>query len=117
MEWMRRIATTLRKQQATQVGKELLHRVPNLRDATMSWLNQFMQGKLIVHVDTQDVTRHIDSLGTTFTRLTAGLIVTGMIIGTAIVITQIWQLWPLFFILLIIGTRLAWQLLHPPRRA
>ena len=44
-----------------------------------------------MHVDTQDLTEHIDELGTTFNRLTAGLIVTGMIVGTAIVTTQIWQ--------------------------
>ena len=114
-------------QQVTQVGKELLRRVPNLQDATVSWLDQYMQGKLIVHVDTQDLTEHIDSLGTTFTKLSAGLIITGMIIGSAIVTTQLWQFradlailpalaMVVFVTLLLVGARLIWGMLHPPRR-
>jgi len=114
-------------QQVTQVGKELMRRVPNLQDATVSWLDQYMQGKLVVHVDTQDLTEHIDGLGTAFTKLTAGLIITGMTIGAAIVTTQMWQfrseeaILPdlavgAFVVLLIVGARLVWGLLHPPRR-
>jgi predicted unusual protein kinase regulating ubiquinone biosynthesis (AarF/ABC1/UbiB family) len=111
----------------TQVGKELLRRVPNLQDATVSWIDQYMQGKVVVHVDTQDLTDHIDELGTSFNKLTAGLIVTGMIVGTAIVTTQIWQsageqkILPyaamvVFVGLLVISARLVWRILHPPRR-
>jgi hypothetical protein len=86
-----------------------------------------MQGKLVVHVDTRDLTEHVDSLGTTFSKLTAGLIMTGMIIGTAIVTTQLWQfrgqdtILPalalvVFVVLLLVGARLIWGVLHPPRR-
>jgi ubiquinone biosynthesis protein len=114
-------------QQVTQVGKELLRRVPNLQDATVSWIDQYMNGKVVVHVDTQDLTDHIDELGTTFSKLTAGLIVTGMIVGTAIVTTQIWQssgeqkvlpyaAMVVFVSLLLIGGRLVWRMLHPSRR-
>jgi ubiquinone biosynthesis protein len=115
------------KQQATQVGRELLRRVPDLQDATVSWLNQYMQGKLVVHVDTQELTEHIDNLGTNFSKLAAGLIITGMIVGTSIVTTQIWQfraqesILPelamlVFVVLLFIGGRLIWSMLNPPRR-
>jgi ubiquinone biosynthesis protein len=114
-------------QQVTQVGKELLRRVPDLQDATISWLNQYLQGKVVVHVDTQDLTEHIDELGTTFMKLSAGLVTTGMIVGSAIVTTQLWQLrgqdtflpefaMGVFVALLLLGGRLVWQLLHPPRR-
>jgi predicted unusual protein kinase regulating ubiquinone biosynthesis (AarF/ABC1/UbiB family) len=114
-------------QQVTQVGKELVRRVPDLQDATISWLNQYMQGKLVVHVDTQDLTEHVDALSTTFSKLTAGLIMTGMIIGTAIVTTQLWAfrsdntILPglalvVFVVLLVVGARLMWGVLHPPRR-
>jgi ubiquinone biosynthesis protein len=115
------------EQQATQIAKEVLRRVPNLQDATISWIDQYMQGKVVVQVDTADLTEHIDDLGTTFTKLTAGLIVTGMIVGTAIVTTQIWQTggeqkvlpyiaMVVFVALLVVGARLAWRMLHPPRR-
>ncbi|HEY1296901.1 MAG TPA: AarF/UbiB family protein [Chloroflexota bacterium] len=114
-------------QQLTQVGKEVLRRVPNLQDATVSWLDQYMAGKLVVHVDTQDLTEHIDGLGETFTKLAAGLIMTGMLIGSAIVTTQMWQAvgeQPLiadvamgvFVVLLAVGGRIMWRLLHPRRR-
>ena len=114
-------------QQVTQVGKEVLRRVPNLQDAAVSWLDQFMVGKLVVHVDTADLTEHIDNLGTTVNKLAAGLIITGMIIGTAIVTSQVWQvsgdqkLFPtlaliVFVGLLLIGSRMIWRMLHPPRR-
>jgi ubiquinone biosynthesis protein len=113
--------------QATQVGRELLRRVPDLPDAAVSWLDQFMQGKVVVHVDTKDVTEHVDRLGTTFARLAAGMIMAGMIVGTAIVTSQIWQFgggqralpyaaMVVFVVLLLIGSRLIWGMLHPPRR-
>ncbi|TAH53782.1 MAG: hypothetical protein EYC68_01715 [Chloroflexota bacterium] len=116
------------KQQVTAVGKELLRRVPNLQDATVSWLDQYMAGKFVVHVDTRDLSQHVDNLDTTFTRLTAGLIVTGMIIGTAVVTSQIWNfqatgnlLYPMlavavFIILLLFGAAMVWRMLRPPRR-
>jgi uncharacterized membrane protein len=78
-------------------------------------------------VDTQDLTEHIDGLGETFTKLAAGLIMTGMLIGSAIVTTQMWQAvgeQPLianlamgvFVVLLAVGGRIMWRLLHPRRR-
>jgi ubiquinone biosynthesis protein len=114
-------------QQVTQVGRELLRRVPNLQDAAVSWVDQFMEGKVVVHVDTRDLTEHVDNLGTTFTKLAAALIVAGMIIGGAIVTGQMWQFSGdqktvpygatiVFVALLFIGSRLAWRMLNPPRR-
>lgn len=103
------------KLQATHVGKELLRRVPDLQDATVSWLNQYMQGKLIVHIDTQDLAQHVTALDGTLNKVTAGLTVTGMLIGTAIVTTQLPQLWPVFGISFFIAARLTWRVLNPPR--
>jgi ubiquinone biosynthesis protein len=114
-------------QQVSQVGKELLRRVPDLQDATVSWLDQYMAGKVTVHVEAKEVTDHIDELGTSFTKLAAGLIVAAMLIGAAIVTGQIWQFrreesvlpglaMGLFVVLLFVGARSAWGMLHPPRR-
>jgi ubiquinone biosynthesis protein len=115
------------QQQVTAVGKELLRRVPNLQDATMSWLDQYMSGKLVVHVDTSDLSRHVDALGGHVTRLTAGLIITGMIIGTAIVSSQMWQLQnagqeflpfvavTIFVITLFVGLVMVWRMMTTKR--
>jgi hypothetical protein len=105
----------------------VLRRVPDLPDAAVSWLDQLMRGKLVVHVDTKDVTEHVDRLGTTVTRLAAGMIMAGMLVGAAIVTSQIWQFggsqsalphaaMVVFVVLLLVGSRLIWRMLHPPRR-
>ena len=81
----------------------------------------------MVHVDTQELTEHIDELGMSFSRLAAALVITGMIVGSALVTSQLWQsdtaerVLPdlalgVFVVLLIGGARLIWGLLHPPRR-
>lgn len=79
----------LLKQQLTVAAKQLVRRVPNLSDATNMWLDQYMSGRFTVSVDTSDLGKHVDSFGGAVRRLTAGLVITGMIIGTAIVASQI----------------------------
>ena len=86
-----------------------------------------MKGKVIVHLDTSDLSRHVDSLGMNVTRLTAGLIVTGMIIGSAIVSSQMWQLQAagqeflpfmavtVFVILLFVGAVMVWRMTSTKR--
>lgn len=113
-------------QQVTQVSKELVRRVPNLTDVTVSWLDQFMQGKLVMHVDTQELTDRMEGLSNAFVKLAAGLIIAGMLVGTAVVSSQLWQssgagLLPyigilVFAIVLFVGFGLMWRMLHPPRR-
>jgi hypothetical protein len=114
-------------QQVTQVSKELVRRVPNLTDVTVSWLDQFMAGKLVMHVDTQELTDRIDGLSNAFIKLAVGLIVAGMLVGTAVVTSQLWQtgvtagVLPylamlVFGVLLFLGFGLMWRMLHPPRR-
>lgn len=105
------------RQQATSAGKELLRRAPDLQDATVSWLTQYMQGKLVVHIDTKDLSQHVEALDKTINKVTAGLTVTGMIVGTAIVTTQIPQFWPVFAVSLLVAARLTWRILKPSRRS
>lgn len=76
------------KQQLTATAKQIVRRVPNLPDATMMWLDQYLSGKFTVHLDTSDLGQHVDNFGVSVRRLTAGLVMTGMIIGTAIVASQ-----------------------------
>jgi ubiquinone biosynthesis protein len=76
------------KQQLTAAAKQIVRRVPNLPDATMMWLDQYLSGKFTVHLDTSDLGLDVDNFGVTIQRLTAGLVMTGMIVGTAIVASQ-----------------------------
>lgn len=77
------------KQQLMVAGKQIVRRIPSLPDATNMWLDQYMSGKFTVNIDTSDLGQHVDSFGGSVQRLTAGLIITGIIVGTAIVASQV----------------------------
>lgn len=77
------------KQQLMVAGKQVVRRIPSLPDATNMWLDQYMSGKFTVNIDTSDLGEHVDSFGSSVQRLTAGLIITGIIVGTAIVASQV----------------------------
>ena len=44
---------------AMQTGKEILRRLPSLQEATLSWLDQYQKGKIVVELDTSDLGREI----------------------------------------------------------
>ena len=80
-----RVAETL-KVQAMRSAKEVVRRLPSLQDATMKWLDQYERGKLIVEIDSGDLSHQLGALSTAFSdglrRLTIGLILGGMLIGS-----------------------------------
>lgn len=114
----------LLKQQLTVAAKQLVRRVPNLSDATNMWLDQYMSGRFTVSVDTGDVGKHLDSFGIAVRRLTAGLVITGMIVGTAIVSSQMLVFqnanvyWlpalavAIFLIMIVLGIIVIWNTLR-----
>jgi ubiquinone biosynthesis protein len=70
--------------QAIRVGQELVRRLPTLESAAWSWLDQFGKGKLVVEVDTSELNRQIAKVGDLGRQLAIGMLVTGQLIGTAI---------------------------------
>jgi ubiquinone biosynthesis protein len=82
-----RIVETL-KAQAMRSAKEVVRRLPTLQDATLKWLDQYERGKLVVEVDSGDLSDQLGALSTAFSdglrRLTIGLILGGMLIGSVI---------------------------------
>jgi hypothetical protein len=57
-----------------------------LQDATLKWLDQYERGKLVVEVDSGDLSRQIGTLSTAFSggvrRLAIGLVLGSMLIGS-----------------------------------
>jgi ubiquinone biosynthesis protein len=76
---------------AVRIGKELARRAPNLETAALSWLDMFNRGKLTVELDTTDLTRSLDQFGGLGRQATAGIVVVGQLIGTAIVMAILLQ--------------------------
>ncbi|MFI5226298.1 MAG: AarF/UbiB family protein [Candidatus Limnocylindrales bacterium] len=77
--------------QAIRVGQELLRRVPELEMAAWSWLDQFGKGRLVVSVDTSDLNRQIAKVGDLGRQVAIGMLVTGQLIGTAILAAVLLQ--------------------------
>ncbi|GAB4429631.1 MAG: hypothetical protein Kow0031_10220 [Anaerolineae bacterium] len=70
--------------QVVRTAKEVMHRLPNLQQATMQWLDQYQAGKFVVELNTDDLNRQVGRAYEGLERLTIGLILGGMLIGTAI---------------------------------
>jgi predicted unusual protein kinase regulating ubiquinone biosynthesis (AarF/ABC1/UbiB family) len=69
---------------AVRVGKELAQRAPSLETAALKWIDLFNKGKIVVEVDTSQLSRAIEQVGGLGKQATTGLIVVGQLIGTAI---------------------------------
>ena len=77
--------------QAIRVGQELVRRLPTLEEAAWSWLDQFGKGKLVVTVDTTDLNKQIAKVSDLGRQLAIGMLVTGQLIGTAILAVVLLQ--------------------------
>jgi len=76
---------------AVRLSKELARRAPSLEGAALKWIDQFNKGKIVVEVDTSQLSDAIDKVGGLGKQATVGLIVVGQLIGTAIAMTILLQ--------------------------
>ncbi|RKY17065.1 MAG: hypothetical protein DRQ55_16640 [Planctomycetota bacterium] len=74
------------KKEATSTAIELVKRMPSLREATLSWVDQYQKGKFVVKVDTSDLQKGMSSIGSASRNLTIGLIIAGQLIALAVVL-------------------------------
>lgn len=77
--------------QAVRAGQELARRLPTLESAVWSWMDQFGKGKLVVEIDTSDLNREIGKVSDLGRQLAVGMLVTGQLIGTAILAVVLLQ--------------------------
>jgi ubiquinone biosynthesis protein len=77
--------------QAIRVGQELLRRLPELETAAWSWLDQFGKGRLVVTIDTSDLNKQIGKVSDLGRQVAIGMLVTGQLIGTAILAAVLLQ--------------------------
>jgi len=77
------------KQEATATAIELGKRMPSLREATLSWIDQYQRGKFVVKIDTSDLQKGMESVGSVSRNLTIGLIVAGQLIALALVLAML----------------------------
>ncbi|MFN8466667.1 MAG: AarF/UbiB family protein [Caldilineaceae bacterium] len=63
--------------------KELVRRIPDLQQATMKWITQYEKGEFEVKLDTDELNSRLDVFNLAAQRLAVGMILLGMIIGSA----------------------------------
>jgi ubiquinone biosynthesis protein len=76
---------------AIRISKEFARRAPSLESAAFKWIDQFNRGKIVVEVDTSQLTRSIDKVSGLGRQATTGIIVVGQLIGTAIAMVILLQ--------------------------
>jgi ubiquinone biosynthesis protein len=74
-----------------RLSKELARRAPSLEAAAFKWLDVVNRGKLTVELDTSDLNKSIGRIEAMGKQATAGIIVVGQLIGTAIAMTILLQ--------------------------
>jgi ubiquinone biosynthesis protein len=74
------------KAEATATAMEIGRRLPSLREATFSWLDQYQKGRFVVTLDTSDLQKGLTSVGSVSRNLTIGLIMAGQLIALALVL-------------------------------
>ena len=77
--------------QAMRVGQEFARRIPTLESAAWKWMDQFGKGKLVVEIDTGDLNAQIAKVSDLGRQLAIGILVTGQLIGTAILAVVLLQ--------------------------
>jgi ubiquinone biosynthesis protein len=74
----------LAMKQVTVTARELFKRLPDLTTASLSWLDQYQQGRLQVYVDTSSLAEPINKIGRLGRQVVLALLLVGMVIGSAI---------------------------------
>ncbi len=115
---------TIRASVQTQVmrsAKEVIRRIPDLQQATMQWLNQYEKGKFEVEINTDELNERLDIFNVAAQRLAVGIVLLGMIIGSAFATNMEGQIFgiqlshvafALFVVSLIIGTTMSIRMLR-----
>jgi ubiquinone biosynthesis protein len=118
--------------QLIRAGKELVRRLPSLPEATIKWVEQYQRGRFSVELDTGDLTQRLEELSASITNglrnLSIGLILTGMLISSAIAVGFLQQFsdesWLYvyiaiviaFLVVLIYGAVVVTMMVRAPRR-
>jgi ubiquinone biosynthesis protein len=70
--------------QVTMAAREVFKRLPSFQEATVKWLDQYQKGRFEVTIDTSELAKEVDKVGKFGRQVVIGIILTGMIIGSAI---------------------------------
>ena len=70
--------------QASFAVREAVEQMPSLQEGLLRWLTNLKQGGFKVELDTSDIDRHVHALRGIAMMFTLGILVTGLLIGSAL---------------------------------
>ena len=70
--------------QASFVMREVIEQMPSIQEGALKWLTNIKKGGLKVELDTSDLDRHVQSLRGVAMMLTLGMLLVGLVIGSAL---------------------------------
>ncbi len=76
--------TNLLTKHARFTLREAIKRAPTLQEATMKWLEQYEKGRFSLEIDTTDLNKQLDKMRSTISLIVVGMVLAGMIIGSAV---------------------------------
>ena len=78
-----RLVRAARREVSYTLG-EVVERLPTLQEATLKWLDQYQKGQLQLRLDTSDLSKNVREARGIVIQVTIGVLLVGMIIGSAI---------------------------------
>jgi len=76
------------RREAMRAAKDVVRRLPEVPEAANKWLDQILRGRLSLFVDTSDLAKEVDKFDQSLSRnmalLALSLIISGLLVGTAI---------------------------------
>jgi ubiquinone biosynthesis protein len=86
--------------QVTSTLREAVQRMPTFQEATLKWFDQYQKGRFEINIDTSDLNEELEKARGTATLVVVGVLLAGMIIGSAFAATvatlegDFWSLLP-----------------------
>jgi ubiquinone biosynthesis protein len=71
--------------EAIRTGKELIRRLPDLRQVGFKWIDNLSSGGVQVKLDTSELSKQVNDIDSALRRLAIGLMLAGLVVGTGIV--------------------------------
>jgi ubiquinone biosynthesis protein len=83
-----RVSATMQRE-ATGLGRELIRRLPAVKQGAFKWLDNQSSGAVQIKLDTSDLTKQVTELDEVLRRVAVSLVLGGMLIGVAIVVVGV----------------------------
>jgi ubiquinone biosynthesis protein len=83
-----KVSATVQRE-ATGLGRELIRRLPAVKQGAFKWLDNLSSGSVQLKLDTSDLSKQVSELDEVLRRVAIGLVLGGLLIGVAIVVVGV----------------------------